>query len=97
MIPNGLNPHGLETRTMTFHTIVHVGNNVFEDGVITGENGMYCWATFPKKATDISTGWTLDSNISTQAQWNSCTKYTTKGGNNQYMVEGNVHFYYHEF
>ena len=99
MIPTALNPHGLETRTLTFHTILHVGSRTpEEDGILVTTNRMYCWAEFPSDATSISNKWTLDyNNITKESDWNSCTKYTTKDGNNPYMVEGDVHFYYHVF
>ena len=43
MIPNGLNPHGLEDRTLTFYVLE--GDEV----VFTCEstNRLYCWADFP--------------------------------------------------
>lgn len=49
MIPHGLNPHGLEDRTLTF-CVLENGSPVF---TCTSQNRLYCWAKFPKELTDF--------------------------------------------
>ena len=48
MIPNGLNPHGLEDRKLTF-SVLENNSPVF---TCESPNGLYCWATFPSELVD---------------------------------------------
>lgn len=56
MIPNGLNPHGLEKRELRFH----IYNNGAEEIVSTFETSLYCYATFPPEImSTYGSGWAL--------------------------------------
>lgn len=44
MIPNGLNPHGLEDRTLTFCVL----ENNIPVFTCNSLNRLYCYATFPQ-------------------------------------------------
>ena len=100
MIPHGLNPHGLEDRTLTF-CVLENGNPVF---TCTSQNRLYCWATFPKDLTDVlnnnygiaASDVALSTTIaSDQSGWNALTKYKSKElSGNHFMVHGDQTFYY---
>lgn len=104
MIPYGLNPFGLEDKTLTFHVMV----NDIETDRMEKKNRMYCWAEFPEKYR----GWgylqwaaPADNNPATsQEAYDALTKYVTRNpgatsylGVNQFMVLGDQHFYYQTF
>ena len=101
MIPYGLNPFGLEDKTLTFHVMV----NGTETDKVEKKNRMYCWAEFPEKYR----GWgylqwaaPADNNRATsQEAYDALTKYVTRNpsnlGVNQFMVLGDQHFYYQIF
>lgn len=80
MIPiQGINPHGLENRTLTYHIIVN-GEDKSNDygGPFTSENRMYCWAQIPKELRDTyGFDWTLEPS-DTIEKFNSLTKYRSK-------------------
>ena len=92
MIPYGLNPFGLEDKTLTFHVIV----NGIETGRMEKKNRMYCWAEFPEEYRGLGyLQWTApaDNNPATsQDAYDALQKYVTRDpsnlGVNQYMVLG---------
>lgn len=104
MIPNGLNPHGLEDRTLTFYVLE--GDEV----VFTCEstNRLYCWADFPT----IIKQYVMDSYGKSESEvllaseqapdqqtWDALQKYSSKEqpleeGVKHFMVQGNQPFYY---
>lgn len=100
MIPHGLNPHGLENRTLTFSVLE---NNV---PVFTCQstNRLYCWATFSDqlKSFLLSTYQIPENEVNLtieqipdEVSWNSATKYVSKEHpGNHFMVHGNQTFYY---
>lgn len=92
MIPYGLNPFGLEDKTLTFH---HLENGL-ESQTITGKSRKYCYATFPEDALNLSSEWATES-AETQETWNNAVKYTSRGGTNQWMVHENKDFYFCTF
>lgn len=100
MIPHGLNPHGLEDRTLTF-CVLENGSPVF---TCTSQNRLYCWATFPKELTDfLNNNYQVSPNevelsiqmALDQDSWNALPKYKSKEmSGNHFMIYGNQTFYY---
>ena len=89
MIPNGLNPHGLEDKTLTFHVIQ---NNV-EMMTFVSLSRLYCWATFPENAKMQGNEWTAQL-ANTEEEYNSLPKYVSKEqAGNHFMIHGNQDFY----
>ena len=101
MIPNGLNPHGLENRTLTFCVLE---NNI---PVFTCQstNRLYCWATFPEQVRQflIQSSYIGSSDAvqlsvetrDTRESWDSLRKYVSKEQpGDHYMIHGNQTFYY---
>lgn len=79
----GINPHGLEYRTITYHIIengVELSNETYTALGLpppnTLTNGLYCWAGIPKKLRQISTYWTT-SYAETRAEYNELQKYVS--------------------
>ena len=92
MIPYGLNPFGLEDKTLTFHRM----ENGVESQTITGKSRKYCYATFPGDALALSAEWAAEY-AATQETWNNAVKYTSRGGTNQWMVHEDKDFYFCTF
>lgn len=98
MIPHGLNPHGLEDKTLTF--IVVENNNVVYQ--VQSKNRLYCWAVFPQAVKNY-----IQSNYNrtdfafaieyseSEDGWNGKPKYVSKNeSGNWFMVQGNQTFYW---
>lgn len=54
MIPNGLNPFGLEERTLTFHVL----ENDIEIQTFQKKDRLYRYAEFPDECQSYSPQWT---------------------------------------
>lgn len=100
MIPYGMNPFGLEDRTLTF-CVLENNNPTF---TFYSKNRLYCWAKFPQElfdclssnygisATDVALSTTIASD---QSAWDALTKYKSKElSGNHFMVHGDQTFYY---
>ena len=62
MISSGMNPHGLEDVTLTFHVLDQQSDGTWaEINTYTSKNRLYCWARFPKEARDAwGDAWTVE-------------------------------------
>ena len=100
MIPNGLNPHGLEDRTLMFNVLKN--NN--QQFIFQSNNRLYCWATFPENVRnyivenfDVEPGNVKFSSVlvDSQEEWDQIEKYVSKEiDGNHFMVNGDQTFYY---
>lgn len=100
MIPNGLNPHGLENRTLTF-SVLENNQPAFS---CTSTNRLYCWATFSDLLKNflLSTYQIPASEVKLSIEsypdrysWETATKYVSKEiSGNHFMVHGDQTFYY---
>ncbi len=100
MIPYGMNPFGLEDRTLTF-CVLENNNPTF---TFYSRNRLYCWAEFPQELIDClssnygisATAVALSTTIaSDESDWDELPKYKSKGiSGNHFMVHGDQTFYY---
>ena len=98
MIPNGLNPHGLEDKTLTFCVL----ENNLPTFTCQSKNRLYCWAMFSDQIKNHlwDTYGVADCELSTEVatdpeSWERLRKYVSKGvDGDHFMVHGNQTFYY---
>ena len=94
MIPTGMNPMGLEDRTLTF-SVLDNNNSVFNT---SSNNRLYTWASFPKTLKDyllsqydVAADDVLLSitRCDTQESWAAVQKYASKEkAGTHFMVHG---------